>query len=127
MADLPPPPSALSPGSSTSGEEGDEEEDEFISRLRSSSSTSPRRARRVHTSSRWGGIKLGDSEATAGIHLANSTKVKGKGAMGMNARERALWRWINVEDLDGFLQECYLYYVGRGIWAIGLSRLLNLL
>lgn len=45
----------------------------------------------------------------------------------MGARERALWRWINVEDLDSFLQEVYIYYVGKGIWAIALSRLLNLL
>lgn len=45
----------------------------------------------------------------------------------MKAKERALWRWVNTEDLDAFLQEVYLYYVGKGIWAIGLSRLLNLL
>lgn len=45
----------------------------------------------------------------------------------MGAKERALWRWVNVEDLDAFLQEVYMYYVGKGIWAIGLSRLLNLL
>ena len=51
----------------------------------------------------------------------------GKRTNGMSAKERALWRWMNVEDLDGFLQEVYLYYVGKGIWAIGLSRLLNLL
>lgn len=45
----------------------------------------------------------------------------------MNAKERALWRWVNVTDLDGFLQQVYLYYVGKGIWAIGLERTLNLL
>lgn len=51
----------------------------------------------------------------------------GKRSNRMSAKERALWRWVNVEDLDAFLQEVYLYYVGKGIWAIGLSRLLNLL
>lgn len=45
----------------------------------------------------------------------------------MSAKERALWRWINVEDLDGFLQQVYLYYVGKGIWAMLLERVLNLL
>jgi hypothetical protein len=25
--------------------------------------------------------------------------------VGLNDYERALWRWVNVEDLDGFLQE----------------------
>jgi hypothetical protein len=28
--------------------------------------------------------------------------------LGLDARERALWRWVNVEDLDGFLQEVCL-------------------
>ncbi|KAI8460130.1 autophagy protein Apg9-domain-containing protein, partial [Phakopsora pachyrhizi] len=46
---------------------------------------------------------------------------------GLSSREMAMWRWINVEDLDAFLQEVYGYYKGKGIWAIGLSRLCNLL
>lgn len=45
----------------------------------------------------------------------------------MTAHERALWRWVNVEDLDGFLQQCYLYYTGKGVWCIALGRGLNLL
>ncbi|GAA5912920.1 autophagy protein ATG9 [Sporobolomyces salmoneus] len=45
----------------------------------------------------------------------------------MNARERALWNWINVEDLDGFLERVYRYYLGKGIWTIVLERVLNLL
>lgn len=39
----------------------------------------------------------------------------------------ALWRWVNVDDLDRFLQDVYSYYVGNGVWAIGLSRLCNLM
>ena len=42
-------------------------------------------------------------------------------------REKAMWRWANVENLDNFLQEVYLYYLGNGIWSILLSRCLNLL
>lgn len=49
------------------------------------------------------------------------------GGATMTAKERALWRWVNVNDLDGFLHQVYLYYVGKGIWAIGLERTLNLL
>lgn len=64
----------------------------------------------------WGGLRLGGGPV-GGI----------LGTTGMGARERALWRWVNVEDLDSFLQEVYLYYVGKGVWAIALSRLLNLL
>lgn len=42
-------------------------------------------------------------------------------------RERAMWRWVNVEDLDNFLRDVYEYFLGNGIWCILLSRLLNLL
>ncbi|KIJ69103.1 hypothetical protein HYDPIDRAFT_36195 [Hydnomerulius pinastri MD-312] len=46
---------------------------------------------------------------------------------GLDAYERALWNWINVYNLDGFLQEVYLYYEGKGIYSIALTRGLNLL
>ncbi|KAL8874335.1 MAG: hypothetical protein Q9174_000334 [Haloplaca sp. 1 TL-2023] len=45
----------------------------------------------------------------------------------VSARERAMWRWANVEDLDIFLRDVYDYFLGNGIWCILLSRLLNLL
>lgn len=46
---------------------------------------------------------------------------------GLDAHERALWNWVNVYNLDAFLQEAYLYYEGKGIYSIALSRGLNLL
>ncbi|KAK8858925.1 hypothetical protein IAR55_003156 [Kwoniella newhampshirensis] len=46
---------------------------------------------------------------------------------GLNDYEKALWKWVNVEDLDGFLQEVYEYYKGKGIYCIALARVLNLL
>ena len=46
---------------------------------------------------------------------------------GLDAYERALWNWINVYDLDVFLQDVYRYYVGKGIFSIALSRGLHLL
>ncbi|CEH18767.1 apg9-domain-containing protein [Ceraceosorus bombacis] len=46
---------------------------------------------------------------------------------GMSRKERALWAWANVDDLDAFLCEVYDYYTGKGIYAIALSRILNLL
>ncbi|KAJ3985416.1 putative transmembrane protein [Lentinula detonsa] len=46
---------------------------------------------------------------------------------GLDAYERALWNWVNVYNLDAFLQEVYLYYEGKGIYSIALSRGLNLL
>ena len=45
----------------------------------------------------------------------------------INPKERAMWMWANVENLDNFLQDVYDYFVGNGIWCIFLSRLLNLL
>lgn len=46
---------------------------------------------------------------------------------GLDAYERALWSWVNVYNLDAFLQEVYHYYQGKGIYCIALSRGLNLL
>ncbi|ODV89806.1 hypothetical protein CANCADRAFT_28024, partial [Tortispora caseinolytica NRRL Y-17796] len=44
----------------------------------------------------------------------------------MDPREKALWRWTNVENLDIFLQQVYSFYISRGFLPIILSRLLNL-
>ncbi|KAL5529329.1 hypothetical protein ACEPAG_5314 [Sanghuangporus baumii] len=46
---------------------------------------------------------------------------------GLDAYERALWNWINVYDLDVFLQDVYRYYVGKGLYSIALARGLHLL
>ena len=46
---------------------------------------------------------------------------------GLDAHERALWNWVNVYNLDAFLQEAYYYYEGKGIYSIALSRGLNIL
>ncbi|WEW60597.1 autophagy protein atg9 [Emydomyces testavorans] len=42
-------------------------------------------------------------------------------------KEKAMWRWANVENLDNFLKDVYLYFIGNGIWCIVLSRVLNIL
>ncbi|KAL7422199.1 autophagy protein atg9 [Cryptotrichosporon argae] len=52
---------------------------------------------------------------------------RGDAKAGLDERERALWKWVNVDDLDGFLQEVYAYYKGKGIYCIVLVRVLNLL
>jgi hypothetical protein len=62
---------------------------------------------------------------------------------GLTSYERALWSWVNVYNLDEYLQEVcqrlrcnvvqlkpkkvYAYYLGNGIYSIVLSRGLNLL
>lgn len=50
-----------------------------------------------------------------------------KGLLLIDPKERAMWRWANVENLDNFLKDVYDYFLGNGIWCIMLSRALNLL
>lgn len=45
----------------------------------------------------------------------------------IDPKEKAMWRWANVENLDNFLKDVYDYFLGNGIWCILLCRLLNLL
>ena len=49
------------------------------------------------------------------------------GFMAVDPKEKALWRWANVENLDNFLKEVYDYFLGNGMWSILLSRVLSLL
>ena len=42
-------------------------------------------------------------------------------------KEKAMWRWANVENLDNFLKDVYDYYLGNGFWSILLQRALNML
>lgn len=42
-------------------------------------------------------------------------------------KQKAMWRWANVENLDTFLTEVYIYYTGNGFLSIMLQRSLQLL
>ncbi|KAI9788221.1 MAG: autophagy protein atg9 [Peltula sp. TS41687] len=66
-----------------------------------------------------------DSPRVDGPKRAGS-QVK-KGLLLIDPKERAMWRWANVENLDNFLKDVYDYFLGNGIWCILLSRALNLL
>ncbi|SCU92063.1 LADA_0F14048g1_1 [Lachancea dasiensis] len=44
----------------------------------------------------------------------------------LSPRERALWKWANVENLDIFLQEVYDYYLGNGFYCICIEKALNI-
>ncbi|KAH3683681.1 hypothetical protein WICPIJ_005365 [Wickerhamomyces pijperi] len=44
----------------------------------------------------------------------------------LNPKERALWKWANVENLDKFLQDVYSYYLGSGYYCIMLSKFFDL-
>lgn len=45
----------------------------------------------------------------------------------ISAKDRANWRWANVNNLDVFLSEVYAYFLGNGIYSILLDRALSLL
>ncbi|KAI2627512.1 APG9-domain-containing protein [Hypoxylon sp. NC1633] len=42
-------------------------------------------------------------------------------------RDKAMFRWANVSNLDVFIRDVYDYYLGAGIWCILLERFLHLL
>lgn len=58
---------------------------------------------------------------------ANPSSQSHKPMRGLDEYERALWNWVNVLNLDAFLQDVYAYYEGKGIYCIALSKGLNLL
>lgn len=52
---------------------------------------------------------------------------RGTGQFVMDPRERALWLWANVQDLDAFLHEVYDYFIGAGVWSIVMRRTITLM
>lgn len=42
-------------------------------------------------------------------------------------KEKAMFRWVNVTDLDNFLLEVYTYYLQHGFWSTLLLRFFNLI
>lgn len=61
---------------------------------------------------------------------ANVANVPGGALPGLglaHPKDKAMWRWANVENLDNFIKDVYIYYLGNGIWSMLLSRCLSLL
>ncbi len=66
------------------------------------------------------------SEIDSPVHEARSYSAP-KPSFDLDAKQLALWKWVNVYDLDLFLQDVYRYYEGKGIYCIALARGLHLL
>ncbi|PWZ00040.1 APG9-domain-containing protein [Testicularia cyperi] len=81
-------------------------------------SSSGRRSRSgpKHRSSRHG------NSSSSSVHRSRAAALGG-----LSPKQKALWMWANVDNMDAFLQEVYAYYVGKGAICIALSRTLNLL
>lgn len=58
------------------------------------------------------------------ISVLNNTPVNKLHSL--SPKERALWKWANVENLDIFLQDVYNYYLGSGYFCMVLLKVLNL-
>jgi autophagy-related protein 9 len=43
-----------------------------------------------------------------------------------NPKEKAMFRWANVSNLDAFTNEVYDYYLGAGFWCIMLDNFLHI-
>ncbi|KIW11330.1 hypothetical protein PV08_10630 [Exophiala spinifera] len=51
----------------------------------------------------------------------------GGGLANADPREKAMFRWVNVTDLDNFLLDVYNYYLCHGFWSMLLMRFFNLI
>ncbi|KAL0936678.1 autophagy protein Apg9 [Colletotrichum truncatum] len=74
------------------------------------------------------------TQAQQRLHPADSikpirphTKRLSRGLVANNEKEKALWRWVNISNLDFFIQDVYYYYRGSGFWCIVCARALHLL
>ncbi|KAL1709709.1 putative transmembrane protein [Schizophyllum commune] len=72
-------------------------------------------------------VDVEEARAPSSSHDEEQTTRMRPQMRGLDAYEKALWNWVNVYNLDGFLQDVYNYYEGKGIYCIALSRGLNLL
>ncbi|KAL3426310.1 autophagy protein Apg9 [Phlyctema vagabunda] len=53
--------------------------------------------------------------------------VRRKPTLSSNPREKAMWTWVNVTNLDDFMHQVYGYYLSSGVWCILLEEALGLL
>lgn len=64
-----------------------------------------------------------------GSHATSGTRpnTEHRGLSFADPKQKAMWRWANVENLDTFLTEVYIYYLGNGFLSIMLQRSLQML
>jgi autophagy-related protein 9 len=70
--------------------------------------------------------RLYEEDEAGTRHMTQATRPN-IGLLTSNPREKAMWRWINITNLDSFVRDVYDYYLGSGIWCMILARVLNML
>ncbi|KAM3070139.1 autophagy protein atg9 [Clarireedia jacksonii] len=68
-----------------------------------------------------------DGESGATTSSSRQLSHQPTGVLTGSPRDKAMWRWINVMNLDKFIKSVYDYYEGSGIWCIILDKVINLL
>ncbi|KAL4811117.1 autophagy protein Apg9-domain-containing protein [Aspergillus unguis] len=88
---------------------------------------SDRYSRRDHI--RWDTIKdhQPSHEAPRRNHPRSLWSAGHPSMASVDPKQKAMWLWANVENLDNFLKEVYTYFLGNGIWSILLNRVLSIL
>lgn len=59
-------------------------------------------------------------------NVPNLTSVNKNSLSTLSPKERALWKWANVENLDTFLQQVYDYFLGNGFYCIIVDKVVQL-
>lgn len=103
---LPPPPSQMSDSPGPRGDTGRRLPSGRAMRLPTRRLSSP------------GSLRRPPTEPVPGAFWGNFANA--------DPKEKAMFRWVNVTNLDNFLLEVYMYYIHHGFWSILLMRFLNL-
>lgn len=86
----------------------------------------PRRKRRRHSGFSPPPVPPAGESGQLPTHYATRASRSQSLVAALPPRERALWQWVNIVDLDAFLREAYSYYYGKGFVAIVLTKLVGL-
>lgn len=68
-----------------------------------------------------------DDDFLPAPHGARATPPTRRLGLNSNPKEKAMFRWANVSNLDAFTNEVYDYYLGAGLWCILLNRVLHIM
>ncbi|KAI9641342.1 autophagy protein atg9 [Ciborinia camelliae] len=69
-----------------------------------------------------------DSEVrTPGVPQTPQPIPQSSGFLTGSPKDKAMWRWVNVTNVDIFIRDVYAYFEGAGIWCIVLAKVIDLL
>jgi autophagy-related protein 9 len=83
-----------------------------------------------HTRAQWDTTRRqqqlhNDEQGSAPVSRWGGTTRQGQ--FTADPKEKALWRWVNVTNLDTFMEDVYEYYCGHGIYSMLLRKALTLM